>query len=168
MNEEAKMLIEKLGLKEHPEGGYFNEVYRSNESIAKISLPERYSGSRNFGTSIYFMLTGNQFSSFHKLKSDETWYFHSGSPIIIYIINEDGMLSTINLGLNITGDEVPQYTINKNSWFAAELKDKNSFGLISCAVFPGFDFDDFQLGRQIELIKLFPQHSELIKKFTNQ
>ena len=47
--------IEKLKLEKHPEGGYFKEVYRSEESISKQALPSRYKSDRNFATSIYFL-----------------------------------------------------------------------------------------------------------------
>ncbi|MEQ8536912.1 MAG: cupin domain-containing protein [Coleofasciculus sp. D1-CHI-01] len=39
--------IEKLGLQNHPEGGYYKETYRSDEAIAHESLPKRFSGRRN-------------------------------------------------------------------------------------------------------------------------
>ena len=48
--------VEKLKLEPHPEGGFYREVYRSNEIISEVSLPERFSGDRVFSTSIYFLL----------------------------------------------------------------------------------------------------------------
>ena len=39
-------LIEKLQLQKHPEGGYFKEVYRSDEEISKEELPHRFQGKR--------------------------------------------------------------------------------------------------------------------------
>ncbi|HET54285.1 MAG TPA: hypothetical protein ENN33_03600, partial [Ignavibacteria bacterium] len=71
---QASTLVKRLDLQPHPEGGYFKEVYRSNELIKAEGLPERYSSERCFGTSIYYMLEGEQFSAFHKLQSDETWH----------------------------------------------------------------------------------------------
>ena len=39
----------------HVEGGYFTEIYKSDETIA--DLPQRYQNeSRSFGTAIYFLL----------------------------------------------------------------------------------------------------------------
>lgn len=166
MNKKAKEYVDKLQLKVHPEGGYFSEVYRSEELIKVNHLPERYNSSRSFSTSIYFMLEENQFSSFHRLKSDELWHFYDGTALTIIVINEKGLLDTIRLGNDLNKSETFQTVIKKNSWFAAELIDKNSFALIGCTVSPGFDFDDFELGNRNDLVKEFPQYEEVIVKFT--
>lgn len=166
MNKKAKEYIDKLQLKVHPEGGYFSEVYRSEELIKVNHLSERYNSSRSFSTSIYFMLEGNQFSSFHRLKSDELWHFYDGTALTIIVINEKGLLDKIRLGNDLNKRETFQTVIKKNSWFAAELIDKNSFALIGCTVSPGFDFDDFELGNRNDLVKEFPQYEEVIVKFT--
>lgn len=161
-----KSIIEKLSLQLHPEGGYFREVYRSTDEIKKDGLPDRYKKDRNSGTSIYYMLEGEQFSSFHKLKSDETWHFYIGSPIILHLISREGEYSKIVLGQKILEDELLQFTIINGTWFAAEVKDKKSYSLVGCTVYPGFDFEDFEMGDKKKLFKQFPQHKELIDKFT--
>ena len=141
-------------------------LYRSEEKVEASNLPGRYKSSRCFSTSIYFLLEGKQFSSFHKLQSDELWHFYDGSPIKVYIINSDGILTERTLGKNFKKRENHQIVIPKLSWFAAEVVDKSSFSLIGCTVAPGFEFDDFELGNRVELIEMFPSHSELIKQFT--
>jgi predicted cupin superfamily sugar epimerase len=165
MNEKAKKYIKKLKLKKHPEGGYYKEVYRSGELILGEHLPQRFKSSRNFSTSIYFLLEGKQFSAFHQLQSDETWHFYDGSDVIIYIIQGQGKLSTKKLG---SGDESNfQIIIEKKNWFAAELENKTSFALFGCTVAPGFDFEDFKMGKRAELVKRFPKHKNLIEKLTH-
>ncbi|GBD88227.1 hypothetical protein BMS3Abin03_02162 [bacterium BMS3Abin03] len=166
MNTKAKHYIEKLQLKLHPEGGWFREVYRADETISSDHLPKRYGSARCFSTSIYFLLEGVQFSSFHKLKSDEQWHFYDGSPVIIYSINETGILETIKLGNNLADGEMFQTVIKRNTWFAAEIADKNSFALIGCTVAPGFEFDDFELAKRNELLKLYPKFKHIISKLT--
>ncbi|MCZ7603441.1 MAG: cupin domain-containing protein [Melioribacteraceae bacterium] len=162
----ASTLVEKLELQRHPEGGYFKEVYRSDEFIKVEGLPERYSSERCFSTSIYYMLEGEQFSAFHKLQSDETWHFYLGSPIVLHLISSEGDYSKIILGQNITEDEILQYTIPRETWFAAEVKDKNTYSLVCCTVSPGFDFADFEMGDRKTLLDKFQQHQNLIKQFT--
>ena len=164
MHPKAQKYIKQLQLKKHPEGGYFREVYRSAELILPQHLPKRYTSSRNFSTSIYFLLQEMQFSSFHILKSDELWHFYDGWKVLLYVINKDGELVTKKLGKD--KDCQLQLTIEKQNWFAAELEDKKSFTLFGCTVSPGFEFEDFQLGKRDELIKKFPQHSALIKRLT--
>ena len=166
MNEKAKHYINKLQLKPHPEGGYYKEIYRAGEIILPENLPRRYKSSRNFSTSIYFLLEGKQVSNFHRLKSDEQWHFYDGSSVVVYVIEEDGNLNKIRLGRNIENEETLQTIIKLNSWFAAELSDKTSFALIGCTVSPGFDFDDFEIGKRKDLVSKFPQHKNLINRLT--
>ena len=163
----ADFWINKLGLYSHPEGGFYREVYRSEEIIENYKLPKRYYGERNFSTSIYFLLNQEQISSFHKLKSDEIWHFYTGSSLKIHIISENGIYKEVKLGLDFNNDENLQIVIPHNNWFAAELLDKSSFSLIGCTVSPGFDFRDFILGERENLTKLFPRHKDLIKQLTN-
>jgi len=164
MNKKAQYYIKKLKLKKHKEGGYYKEVYRSGELILGENLPKRFRSSRNFSTSIYFLLEGKQFSSFHFLKSDELWHFYDGCDVILYIINAEGKLSKRIIGRG--GDCRFQTTIEKNSWFAAEIENKKSFALVGCTVSPGFEFDDLVIGKRTKLIKQFPRHKRLIEKFT--
>ncbi len=166
MVDKARDYIKRLQLEPHPEGGYFKEIYRSGEIFEAEHLPGRYNGDRSFSTSIYFMLAGNQFSSFHKLKSDELWHYYDGVSVKIYVLSAEGELSTITLGRELNKGERLQAVIEKGSWFGAELTDKDSFVLIGCTVSPGFDFRDFELGNREELIARFPQHEELIIKLT--
>ncbi len=166
MNDTAKYWIDKLKLSRHPEGGYFREIYRSNEFINKKNLPERYSSFRSFSTSIYFLLESSEFSAFHRLKSDEVWHFYEGSPIMIFMIFRSGEFREYILGNNPEKNQVFQALIPKGCWFAAKVIKPDSFSLIGCTVSPGFDFEDFEMGRFEILSKLFPQHSQLIRQLT--
>ena len=82
----AQQIIEKFNLTEHPEGGYFKETYRSNEIIENKHLPSEFIGDRNFSTSIYFLLTSDKFSAFHKINQDEIWHFYIGTPLKLHMI----------------------------------------------------------------------------------
>ncbi|MCD6113377.1 MAG: cupin domain-containing protein [Bacteroidales bacterium] len=165
-NKDSKYWIEKLQLQRHPEGGYFKEIYRSDEIIKKESLPERYSDERNFSTSIYFLLEKNDVSLFHRLKSDEIWHFYSGTSLTLYIIDKNGFLKKIVVGDNPDNEEVLQTVIKNGNWFAAKVNNPDSYSLIGCTVSPGFSFNDFELAKREDLIKLFPDHSDIIKMFT--
>ena len=162
----AKYWIEKLDLAKHPEGGYFKEVYRSAENIPKTALPARYRSNRNFATSIYFLLEGKEFSSFHRIQSDETWHFYVGSTLELNVLNADGSLSTYLLGRNMEKGENLQLTIPRNHWFGARILAPDSFALLGCTVAPGFHFDDFELADRSKLLEQFPEHGEIIKGLT--
>ena len=166
MDKKAKYYIEKLKLQEHPEGGYFKEIYRSDEIFSASVLPERYNGGRAFSTSIYFLLEGKNISALHKLQSDEIWHFYDGCPVKIYIITPQGKLEERMIGHNLDNKESLQTVICKHSWFGAELTDKSSFCLIGCTVSPGFDFQDFEMGKRVKLIEQYPEFSEIILRLT--
>ena len=159
---DANYWINHLQLLKHPEGGYYKEVYRSDELINQNHLPQRFNGDRCFCTSIYFLLHKNDFSAFHRIKSDETWHFYQGTSLTLYMIDENGVLTSSLLGDNPENNERLQITIPQNAWFAAEVNDKSSYTLTGCTVAPGFDFADFELGKRNELLNLFPQHKEII------
>lgn len=162
----AKYWIEKLDLAKHPEGGYFKEVFRSDEYMPKKALPARYRSKRNFATSIYFLLEGNEFSSFHRIQSDETWHFYVGSTLELYVLNADGSLTNYLLGRNLEKGENLQVTIPRNHWFGARVVDATGFALLGCTVAPGFHFDDFEMGDRSKLLEQFPDHGQIIKELT--
>ncbi len=160
-------LILQLELSRHPEGGWYRETYRSTEKITANGLPERYDSARSFGTAIYFLLESGDFSSFHRLKSDEIWHFYSGATVHIYMISEDGSLSTLILGSKLEEGENFQAVIPANCWFAAEPAE-GVFSLVGCTVAPGFDFADFELADRFALTAAYPQHTSLIARMTRQ
>ncbi|HMS63813.1 MAG TPA: cupin domain-containing protein [Ignavibacteria bacterium] len=167
MKRNAGYWIENLNMLPHPEGGFYKESYRSDESISKEHLPERYNDVRNFGTAIYYLLENDQTSKLHRLKSDEMFHFYDGSGMIIYVIGEKGKLSIIKLGLDIEEGENPQILLKAGVWFGAKVSEENSYCLAGCTVSPGFHFDDFEMGRRSELISLYPEHKKIIEELTN-
>jgi uncharacterized protein len=161
-------IIHKLQLKAHPEGGYFRETYRSEGMISKNELGEKYSGKRNFSTCIYFLLTTESFSAFHRIVQDEAWHFYEGSPLSLHMISPQGDYTRVIIGRNFEKDEVPQFVVPGGTWFAAEVASADSFSLLGCTVAPGFDFEDFEMGRREELIMLFPRLKEIISRLSRE
>ena len=162
----AEAWIEQLALTPHPEGGYFREVYRSDGVIKKAALPDGFSGDRNYATSIYFLLQGDDFSSFHRIRQDELWHFHDGVPLTVHVISGDGNYSELKLGLDPTNGYLPQGVVKAGSWFAATIEDSAGFSLVACTVAPGFEFADFEMPTEEALTSLFPQHADLIHRLT--
>ncbi len=161
----AEYWIEALTLSPHPEGGYFREVFRSEEIITREGLPQRFSGSRNFITSIYYLLQKGEFSLLHRLKSDELWYFHDGSPLSVYVLSGDGISRQV-LGLNVASGQMPQIAISAGSWFGALIEGEGEYSLVGCAVAPGFDFTDFELASRETMLAGYPQYHTIIEKLT--
>lgn len=156
----AKNLIQKLELQPHPEGGWYRETYRSAETMTN-----KNGEKRNVCTAIYFLLEGNDKSHFHRIQSDETWFFHCGEALEILMI-EGSNLRKVLLGNDILKGEMPQVTVPAQTWFAASIKTEAGFSLVSCTVAPGFDFADFELGKRETLLIQFPGLGEVITSFT--
>jgi predicted cupin superfamily sugar epimerase len=159
-------IIKKLGLEAHPEGGWYRRTYQSEYILPSEALP-RHPGNRHCATSIYFLITSENFSSFHRIRSDEMWYHHSGGAITINIIHDDGTLNSIVLGPVEEGYE-PQALAPADTWFASHLLEESDWALVGCSVAPGFDFDDFEIGKRSELIDTYPQHKHLISSLTRE
>lgn len=162
----VEQIIKQLNLSPHPEGGYYKETYRSTGQIDKPSLPEVYGSERNYCTGIYFLLTSDTFSAFHKINQDEMWHFYQGTTIELHIISESGVHTKHLIGTNFDRGEVPQLVVPGNHWFAAKVIEKDSFALVGCTVSPGFSFEDFVLPTRTELLQLFPQHVDVITEFS--
>jgi uncharacterized protein len=158
-------LIETYKMIAHPEGGYYKETYRSNETLQEECLPIRFRGERIFSTGIYYLLRGNEFSAFHRIKSDEMWHFYAGIPLNIYVIDPAGNFELITMGQNFNNGEVFQAVIRAGNWFAAQPVSVSGFSFMGCTVAPGFDFDDFELAMADQLAETYPQHTDLIRQF---
>lgn len=158
MNNKIQEIINKFGMLPHPEGGFYKETYRSSELCLN--------GSRNLKTVIYFLLRSEDVSHFHRIKSDEMWYYHAGSPLVVHSIDDQGNYNEQKLGINFNQGEIPQYLVLKNTIFGSSVFEKNSYSLVSCSVSPGFDFEDFELFKQADLLEQFPHHHEIISKLT--
>jgi predicted cupin superfamily sugar epimerase len=153
----AQQIIKSLGLLAHPEGGFYKETYRSEQTLKEEN--------RQLLTSIYFLLTSDNVSHFHRIKSDELWYFHAGNPLIVHTLSSVGHQQH-QLGLDLSKGEQPFLFIPKNTIFGSTVKDNDGFSLVSCAVAPGFDFRDFELFERAQLLADFPEHVSIIERLT--
>ncbi|MBK7669266.1 MAG: cupin domain-containing protein [Sphingobacteriaceae bacterium] len=151
----AQHYIKTLALLPHPEGGYYKETYRSNESI------ELQQGKRNYSTAIYFLLEEGNFSAFHKIKSDELWHFYAGDILEVIEITKEGKLKITELGPNNF-----QYCVPAGNWFGSRVKKGGAFSLVGCTVAPGFDFADFEMAERTKLLIQFPELKEIINALT--
>lgn len=117
----AKYWISKLKLVKHPEGGWYKETYRSEEVVPKQALPEGFSGERNISTSIYYLLEGDSFSAFHRIKSDEIWHFYIGNSAVEILTIDNGEVRKQLCGSQPDKNQHLQVVVSKNAWFAADL-----------------------------------------------
>ncbi len=168
MQHTVRELVEKFQLVPHPEGGFYKEMYRSQEVIDKASLPDRFLGDRHFATAIYFLLEKNNFSAFHRIQSDECWHFYAGQTLHVHVIHLNGEYEKIALGNNINQGETFQAMVPAGSWFASETAPGSDFSFVGCTVAPGFDFADFELAKAEELTAAFPNFAVLIGRLCRE
>ncbi len=163
-----KEIIQHLDLKPHPEGGYYRETYRSAGEIPESSLSSNYQGIRNYSTCIYFLLSSEDFSAFHRIQQEEIWHFYSGSPIRLHTISEKGNYSEYIIGNDLKKGQTPQLVVPGKHWFAAEVIEPDTYTLVGCTVAPGFDFKDFELSSRQKMLDLFPKHHKIIIRLTHE
>ena len=133
-------IIEKYQLTAHPEGGYYREIYRSEQQVnSSIN-----GAPRAALTHIYFLLQAGQISRFHRVLHDEVWNHYEGAPIRLIGYNE----KISNEKIIGPGCEDYTYVFPGGLWQAAE--STGEYSLVGCSVAPGFDFADFSFMNEAE------------------
>ncbi|MEU8822036.1 cupin domain-containing protein [Streptomyces sp. NPDC048636] len=136
---------EGLGLRPHPEGGWYRETWRSEVSAR---FPG-YAGERATATAIYFLLTPGEESRWHVVRSAELWLWHRGGPLRLLLGGagerpEADRPTEVVLGPDIADGQRPQAVVPPGVWQSARPAADEEV-LVSCVVSPGFDFADFRL-----------------------
>jgi len=124
-----------LGMQRHPEGGWYLEHYRSDRQVATSS------GTRSLATAISFLLLPGEHSAWHRVRSDELWFWQGGGRLELDLGGDGarpGNATTYTLG---TGG---QLLVPAGVWQAARPADDQAV-IVGCVVAPGFDFADFEL-----------------------
>jgi len=156
-----------LKLQPHPaEGGYFVETYRAEYLLARESLPEGYSGPRSVSTAIYYLLTPDNFSAMHRLRGDEIFHFYLGDPVELLQINSNGIGEVVVLGQDIVAGMRPQHVVSGGAWQGSRLRAGGKYALLGTTVAPGFDYQDFEIGKKEKLVAEFPEWADTIPQLT--
>lgn len=160
-NTEISRLVQQLGLKPHPEGGFYAETYRATDTVTRHS-----DGSvRASSTAIYYLLANGAYSAWHRIASDEVWHFYAGSPLDVHVLTPQGALLTHHMGPAIERPGcIYQATVPAGHWFAAELVDPGSFALVGCTVAPGFEFSEFELAETGALQSYADTHGDIVRR----
>jgi predicted cupin superfamily sugar epimerase len=130
----AAEIIAMLGMKRHPEGGWYVETFRDTSG----------SGQRGNSTAIYFLLEADDVSAWHRVRdAAEVWHHYAGSPLALMTYEEDGPVVTKMLGTDLAAGQRPQAVVQPNWWQMA--RSLGDWTLVGCTVAPGFDFAAFEL-----------------------
>lgn len=130
---EAAAIVAALGMRRHPEGGWYAETFRDRAGI----------GGKSYSTAITFLLEAGQVSAWHRvLDAAEVWHYHAGAALDLGIA-EDGSVARHRLGADIAAGERLQAVVPAGAWQAA--RSLGAWTLVGCTVAPGFDFESFEL-----------------------
>lgn len=128
----AHEIVEQLGMRPHPEGGWYVETFRDAPA-----------GGRGHSTAIYFLLERGQVSAWHRVRdAAEVWHFHAGSPLELTVASAAGRI-VHRLGIDLEAGERPQVVVPADAWQTA--RSLGEWTLVGCTVAPGFDFAVFEL-----------------------
>jgi len=141
------------------EGTLYKSTYRSSLKLADGSPA---------GTAMIGMYSNIPLSvsCFHKLQSDEVWHVYAGDPFMLLLLLADGSMREILMGNQPEKGQRVQYTVPANTWQAGYLVEGGRFALFGCTMAPGFCGKNFLAGTANELIALYPEHQEIIKKLS--
>jgi predicted cupin superfamily sugar epimerase len=112
------------------------------------------------------MLVGSQFSTIHRLRSDELWCHHLGAPLSIHLLTIEEGHTEITLGTDLEKGHRPQVVVPAGTWFGAKVRNSEGFSLAGCIMAPGFEFRDLEIGDREELIRSFPDQRSIIEELT--
>lgn len=130
----AADVIEKLGLRQHPEGGWYTETWRAPAA----------DGERPASSAILYLLQRGERSHWHRVDADEIWQFVAGGGLELRVAAGDSSgVVTHRLGGDLIGSDEPQVVVPSGAWQAA--RPLGDWTLVGCIVAPAFSFDGFEL-----------------------
>ena len=140
MDKKSSEIIKQFKLLPHPEGGWFKEIFRSENYVTRKDCEKR-----NNITGIYYMLRKNEISTWHRvISADEIWIHLKGAPLNLWCLdNGNKELRRLRIDSNNPIEIIPS-----GNWQAAS--SSGVFTLVSCCVGPGFDFSDFEMLRNLD------------------
>ncbi|CAG9582454.1 putative zinc finger protein family member [Leishmania major strain Friedlin] len=188
----AEFWIKRLQLVPHPEGGYYSEVVRSahkvdNEegnrrhaytTIYFLCTPESPSHLHRLCSDETWMYHAGDPLQLHViLKDPQDEDRIAAQPPAAPQAETDTadarpkyqVYRRVLVGARVERGELLQYTVPGGAIFGSSVAADGADGqagysLVSCIVSPGFDYRDFEIFTQAQLMELYPQHEAVIKQ----
>lgn len=131
---DARAVIEALGMRRHPEGGWYVETWRAPATDAV----------RPSSSAILYLLEAGDRSHWHRIDAAEVWHYSAGDPLELRVFAGKGAaLAVHRLGSAVTAGETVQVVVPADAWQAA--RPLGAWTLVGCIVAPAFEFDGFEL-----------------------
>ena len=132
--DDARAVIEALGMVKHPEGGWYVETWRAPEA----------EGERAAASTILYLLAAGERSHWHRVDAAEVWQWSAGGPLELRVWADGApAVVTVRLGGDVLHGEEPQAVVPAGAWQAA--RPVGDWALVGCVVAPGFRFEGFEL-----------------------
>jgi uncharacterized protein len=143
------------------EGGFFAVTWRS---------ASKGPDGRPSGSAILFLITGSDFSAFHRLRTDEIWHYHAGDPAEVVRLDPRTRACSVSLlGPDVTGGHAPQAIVPAGEWQGARTlagRAAHGWTLFGCTLSPAWDEREFELGDREALFREFPEQIAIIRSLT--
>jgi predicted cupin superfamily sugar epimerase len=104
----ADEVIAHLGLKPHPEGGWYRETFRDEPGHK----------GRAHSTAILFLLKAGEVSRWHRVDAVEMFHWYGGAPLLLEVKDSETR-HEYRLGSNLIAGEHPQALVPAGAWQTA-------------------------------------------------
>lgn len=127
-------MIEALGMRPHPEGGWFVETWRAPAS----------DGQRAVASAILYLLGAGERSHWHRVDAAEVWQWSGGDALELrtWTVGDEAVEAK-RLGADLAAGELPQAVVPAGTWQAA--RPLGAWSLVGCIVAPAFVERGFEL-----------------------
>ena len=141
----AEELLRRYDMESHVENGSFLERHYVSDEPGRPA-----SGS------IYYYVSPDEVTKFHRIDCDEYWCFAAGSPLELCQISPDGEVSFSMLGVEDGCD--PLIYFKKGVCFASRHPQREQEGTFLCCItVPRFSPEGFTLCSDEEILRDHPE-----------
>ncbi len=145
----AEDVIKKLKLAPLPvEGGWFRRTWADKS-----------------GTVIYYLITPETWSAFHRLTISETWHFYAGDSVRQLQLFPDGSSEILELGCRLEEGVMPQLVCPAGVWQATRLSEGGEWALMGTTMSPPYTDDCVEFPMLDDLKRKYPDKTALIEEF---
>ena len=129
----AEAVIAALDLAAHPEGGCYRETWRDQPA----------GGGRGAGTSIHFLLRGEDTNQWHRVDAAELWIWQAGAPLRLSTSADGSGQRDQVLGADLGAGQMTHGVVPPGLWQKAACL--GAWTLVCCVVAPAFQFEGFEI-----------------------